>query len=136
VVRVLDRRGLLESVERLGKIAPEAPLSFLIVIVDGLDAIGEVEADLTMRLVAGRLRSLTRATDAVGKLSGSAFGVLLQGTGSTAAGAVAARLSYHVGNVLRGIHAELGVRVTAATGTGVNWPTLPVAAAESLPDAG
>jgi GGDEF domain-containing protein len=89
-----------------------------------------------MRLVAGRVRSLTRAVDAVGRLGDASLGVLLQGAGVTAAGAVAARLSYHISQVLRGLNHELAVRVTAATGTGANWATLPIAATPTLPDCG
>lgn len=133
---VLDRRELFETVERVGEIAPAAPLSFLVVTVDGLAELARDEATLTMRLVSGRVRSLTRAVDAVGRMGEASLGVLLQGTGVTAAGAVAARLSHHISQVVRGLNPQLGVHVTAATGTGANWPTLPVAATPTLPDCG
>jgi GGDEF domain-containing protein len=133
---VLDRRQLFETVERVGRVAPRAPLSFLVVVVDGLAELPRQESELTAHLVAGRITSLTRAVDTVGRMGDAAFGVLLQGTGATAAGAVAARLSYHVSQALHGLNAELGVRVSAATGTGANWATLPVAAAPTLPDCG
>ncbi len=134
--RVLDRRELFTAVERVGKVAPAAPLSFLVVVVDGLPNLPGDESELTTHLVGGRITSLTRAVDTVGRMGEGAFGVLLQGCGATAAGAVAARLSYHVSQALHGLNAELGVRVSAATGTGANWATLPVAATPSLPDCG
>jgi hypothetical protein len=134
--RVLSRRELFATVERVGTVAPGAPLSFLVVMVDGLADLPPVESELTGHLVAGRITSLTRAVDTVGRMGEAAFGVLLQGSGATAAGAVAARLSYHVSQALHGLSAELGVRVSAATGTGANWATLPVAATPSLPDCG
>jgi hypothetical protein len=133
---VLGRGELFETVERVGKIAPDAPLSFLVLVVDGLADLPPVESELTAHLVAGRIISLTRSVDTVGRMGEASFGVLLQGTGSTAAGAVAARLSYHVSQALHGLSAELGVRVSAATGTGTNWATLPVAATPALPDCG
>ncbi len=133
---VLDRRDLFAMVERVGEIAPSAPLSFLVVTMDGLSALSRDEAGLTMRLIAGRVRSLTRAVDAVGRMGEASLGVLLQGTGVTAAGAVAARLSYHVSQSLRGLDPVLDVQVTAATGTGANWATLPVAAMPAFPDCG
>lgn len=135
-VAVLDRRDLFMNIERVGKVAPTAPLSFLVLTLDGLADLSRDEAELTMRLAAGRICSLTRAVDAVGRMGDGAFGVLLQGTGVTAAGAVAARLSYHVSQALHGLNAALGVRVSAATGSGANWATLPVAAMPTLPDCG
>ncbi len=136
VARVLDRRELFKTTERIGGLAPNAPLSFLAINVDGLGDYSPDEAQLLMRLVAGRVRSLMRATDAVGRMGGASFGVVLQGTGVTAAGAVAARLSHHLSHVVHGVDGSLHVRVSAATGVGLNWDTLPVAATESLPDCG
>jgi GGDEF domain-containing protein len=131
---VLDAADLEDTIERIGSLAPNAPLSFLVVRVDDLTPLGGDEAQLLMRLVSGRLRSLVRATDMVGRMGSASFGVLLQGTGTTAAGAVAARLSHHLSQVVRAANSALSVRVSAATGTGVNWNTLPVAACEGLPD--
>lgn len=136
VARVLNRKELFETVERIGELAPNAPLSFLVVTIDGLGDLGADESQLLMRLVAGRIRSVARATDAVGRMGAATFGAVLQGTGVTAASAVAARLSYHLTQVVRGVDSGLGVRVSAATGTGLNWDTLPVAATAWLPDCG
>lgn len=136
VAGVLDRRELFATVERIGELAPNAPLSFLVITIDGLSDLGAQDSQLLMRLVAGRIRAVARATDAVGRMGMAAFGAVLQGAGVTAASAVAARLSYHLTHVVRGIDSGLDVRVSAATGTGVNWATLPVAATESLPDCG
>jgi GGDEF domain-containing protein len=136
VAGVLDRHELFDTCERVGEVAPTAPLSFLVVTIDGLATLSHDERTLTMRLVSGRVRALTRALDAVGRMGDAALGVLLQGTGATAAGAVAARMSYHVSQALHVVDAELGVRVSAATGTGANWATLPIAATPSLPDCG
>jgi GGDEF domain-containing protein len=133
---VLDRPELFQAVERIGRLAPNAPLSFLVVRVAGLADLDHDQEQLAMRLVAGRVRAMTRATDVVGRMGGASLGVLLQGTGLTAAGATAARLSYHVSSAARAISPALDIRVSAATGTGLNWNTLPVAAANSLPDCG
>jgi GGDEF domain-containing protein len=105
---VATRNALLDRLEAMGQLAPNAPLSF-----------------------AERLRELTRGTDIVGRLTGTTFGIALQGTGVTAAGAVAARLTHHLNRL-----AELGpavcVTVSAATGIGLNAETLPVAAMETF----
>ena len=133
---VLDRRELFATVERIGELAPTAPLSFLVITVEGMGDLGREESQLLMRLVAGRIRSVTRATDAVGRMGAAGFGVVLQGTGTTAASAVAARLSYHLAQIVHGVDGNLSVQVSAATGTGINWSTLPIAAMSSLPDCG
>lgn len=131
---VLDRKGLFDTIERIGTVAPTAPLSFLVVNVEDLAALRRDDAQLLMRLICGRVRALTRATDAVGRMGSASLGVLLQGTGATAAGAVAARLSHHLSQVIRNVDPTLSVCVSAATGTGINWDTLPVAATQTLPD--
>ena len=136
VAAVLERRDLFDAIERIGALAPGAPLSFLAVRVSALEEATPTEVDLTLRLLAGRLSALTRATDHVGRMGIASFGVILQGTGVTAASAVAARLAHHLNVAARAVDPALKVTVGAATGTGLNWSTLPVAATNSLPDAG
>jgi GGDEF domain-containing protein len=124
---VATRNALLDRLEAMGQLAPNAPLSFVVVRVFGLN---RTDAQ-ALRPIADRLRELTRATDMVGRLTGTTFGIALQGTGVTAAGAVAARLTHHLNRL-----AELGpavcVTVSAATGIGLNAETLPVAAMETF----
>jgi len=132
---VASRRGLLDRLELVGRIAPTAPLSFIVIQVDGLAELNELAGrdagDTALRAVADEARSMTRATDLVGHLTGSAFGIVLQGTGATAAAAVAARLGFHLAQ-LAVMSAPVAVRVSAATGTGVNAETLPLAAMDSF----
>lgn len=134
---VASRTSLIEQLERVGRTAPSAPLSFLVVKVDGLRAFnqsaGHEAGDGALKTVASEVEQLIRATDLVGRLSGTTFGVVLQGTGATAASAVAARLSYRL-NQLLGASSAVGVRVSAATGVGLHFETLPVAAMDSFGD--
>jgi hypothetical protein len=60
---------------------------------------------------------------------------VLQGTGATAAAAVQARLNFRLSR-LPVMMPPLGVRVSAATGAGVNAGLLPVAATDSFEHAG
>jgi GGDEF domain-containing protein len=120
------RAALLARLEMVGSLAPSMPLSFLAVHVEA----DELNAPM-LRAVAARLRELTRPTDAVGRLDDATFGIVLQGTGVTAAGAVAARLVHHL-NRLPGAPREFSVTVSAATGTGLNGATLPEAAMETF----
>lgn len=120
------RAALLARLEMVGSLAPSMPLSFLAAHVEADELAGPM-----LRAVAGRLRELVRATDAVGRLDEGTFGVVLQGTGVTAAGAVAARLAHHL-NRLPGAPRQFCVIISAATGTGLNGGTLPEAAMETF----
>jgi len=124
---VATRHALLDRLEAMGQLAPNAPLSFVVVKVAGLNR-GDTKA---LKTIARRLRELTRGTDVVGRLTGTTFGIALQGTGVTAAGAVAARLTHHL-NRLAELPPSVCVTVSAATGTGQNADTLPVAAMDTF----
>ncbi len=123
---VVTRNALLSRLEEMGELAPTAPLSFVVVKVSGLAQAG----DEALKPIAARVRELIRATDVVGRLTGTTFGVALQGTGATAAGAVAARLTHHLNRIAE-LHPAVCITVSAATGTGVNAEMLPVAAMDS-----
>ena len=132
---VASRRGLLDRLEMVGDLAPSAPLSFIVIQLDGLAELNKLAGtdagDAALRVVADEARSMTRATDLVGRLTGSSFGIVLQGTGATAAACVAARLGFHLSQLpLMSLPAS--VRVSVATGTGVNSETLPLAAMDSF----
>lgn len=125
---VLGREGLLDRLEILGALAPNAPLSYLSV---QLHAPAEPARGVTAA-VAERVARLVRPTDAVGLFAPGVAGVVLQGTGATAAAAVAARLTMHLNRALADMAPGHYVSVYAATGTGLNALTLPLAASEDL----
>ena len=117
----MSRAELLSRLDTIGELAPHAPLSFLVVHVHAEPR----ELQDAMRTAGRKAGELVRSTDVVGRLTSSCLGVVLQGTGSTAASAVAARMSYHLGQRLG---PDAGALVQAATGTGLNADTLPLAA--------
>ena len=119
---------LLDRLETIGELAPDAPLSFLVVRVTGLLP---DEHDDQLRRISNRLADLLRGTDVVGQMHGHAFGIVLQGTGVVAAGAVAARLTHHL-NRMAELSPSICITVSAATGTGKNAGTLATAAMESF----
>ncbi len=133
--QVATRRALFEHLERVGALAPSSPLSLVVVKVNGLAALNRDEGwrrgDDLLEQIAGRIRSFTRTTDVVGRLTGSSFGLVLQGTGATAAGAVASRLAFQLHRPSI-VPPPAGVTVSVATGSGINAETLPMAALDSL----
>ena len=131
------RAALLDRLSIVAALAPGAPLSFVVVKVDGLSELnrsfGWTAGSEALRAIGQEVCRVVRATDLAGRLTGTMFGIVLQGSGATAAEAVAARLSYRINRALPGSQ-PVSVRVSAATGTGVNADVLPVAAMESFRD--
>ena len=128
---VASRQALLDRLAVVGELGPRAPLSFVAVRLEDDDGLSEETVESLEKAVAARLTELTRVTDVVGRLQERAFGIVLQGTGATAAGAVASRLSHHL-NRLAELPRTTSVIVSAATGTGVNAHALVIAAMDSL----
>lgn len=125
--KVASREELLDRLDAVGELAPDAPLSFLVVKVVGAC---HGDHDDQLRRIANRVADLVRGTDLVGRMNGHTFGIVLQGTGVVAAGAVAARLTHHL-NRIADLSPSLCITVAAATGTGINAGTLAVAAMET-----
>lgn len=136
---VATNQALFDRLEVVARIAPSAPLSFVVVKVHGLAELnatqGHAAGDSSLQAVAREICQLIRPTDLVGRLTGSVFGIVLQGTGATAAAAVAARLGYHLAKSTAAIP-PASVQVSASTGTGVNADMLPIAAMDPFDDCG
>lgn len=134
---VLPRETLLSRLAIVADLSGDAPLSFVAVKVYGLkdlhEASGWDACETTLRTVASTLGAMVRATDSVGRLNASTFGVVLQGAGSTAAGSVARRLAHRL-NRMEEIAPAVEIRVGAATGTGRNAGAMPVAALAAFED--
>jgi len=133
--RVNCQGTLHRRLVQLGSLAPEAPLSFVMVKLYGLESMDDQTCDQVVSAISGRILNLTRATDVVGRYAADSFGIALQGTGATAASAVAARLQFHLSQLAETL-SSVGVIVSVATGRGFNARSLPVAALDSLKDCG
>lgn len=127
-----NRAALFDRLTKVAELAPNAPLSFVVVKVDGLSEVnrdcGWDAGSECLQLVEREVATVVRATDTAGRLTGTTFGIVCQGSGSTAAGAVAARLNYRINRVLP--PRPVSVRVSAASGLGINGSTLVAAALE------
>lgn len=122
---------LISRLELLEALAPSAPLSFLLVRLDGIamsrTADTQTQRDQLIARASGVVSAQVRATDLVGRLSGDSLGIILQGTGTAGAATVAARLSFRLRQELRAWFPGVGVRVYAASGRGMNAATLAMA---------
>jgi GGDEF domain-containing protein len=126
-----SRQALLDRLVSFGSLAPTAPLSFVAARIDGADEMDEADYEELQRSIARKLRELSRPMDLAGRLADDTFGVVLQGTGATAAGAVSSRLAHHL-NLLPELDGDMAIIVSAATGKGTNAETLAVAALDSF----
>lgn len=138
---VATRHALMERLETLAAVSPNAPLSFVLIKVHGLTETNRIAGfqagDTVLKDVATKVKAFVRATDMIGRFTSSSFGVVLQGAGATAASAVAARFEHHLnGNGMGNGPGRVTVTVSVATGRGLNATTLPLAAVDSLAGAG
>ena len=133
---VATREALLQRLEIVGALSPDAPLSFLVVHVYGMGMLDDPDdatraLDAITRFIVGEIGPL----DLAGRFSASSFGVILQGKGARATAALSAKLQYNI-NRLPEVQHPIRVDVYAATGTGSNASVLPTAAGDSLPEIG
>jgi GGDEF domain-containing protein len=133
--RINCQSTLYKRLALLGSLAPEAPLSFVMVKLYGLDSMDDRAEAEVVSAVSSRILNLTRATDVVGRCAADSFGVVLQGTGANAASAVAARLQFHLSQLAEAL-TSVSFVVSVATGRGFNARALPIAALDSLQDCG
>ncbi|MEJ2625869.1 MAG: GGDEF domain-containing protein [Pseudolabrys sp.] len=102
LVEVLNRRGFEHELERsLAYVRRYGGRAALVYIdLDGFkavnDAHGHAVGDALLKAVAGALAGHVRASDAVGRLGGDEFGVLMWNIGEPAARAKARELEDHV----------------------------------------
>jgi GGDEF domain-containing protein len=131
---VATRNALLERLTLLEAIAPSSPVSFLLVLVDGLTELEQVDAMNTSVVtaeVAAALSRLTTPMDLVGRFENATFGIVLQGRGAGSAALMSARIHHHL-NALPIVRFPVEVRVAVATGTGDNHKLLITAATDAL----
>jgi hypothetical protein len=133
---VASREALLERLETIGDLAPEAPLSFLMIHIGGLGYLDNPdEGQLALAAITTKIAEVTGPLDLAGRYGASGIGVVLQGKGPRQTAAVAARLQWSLDR-LPEMQRPLFGEVYAASGTGANAPALPAAACDSLPDVG
>jgi diguanylate cyclase (GGDEF)-like protein len=105
---LLNHRGAQERLRREVEAAAAAgkPLSVVVVDLDHFkrinDSLGHAEGDKVLAAAATKLRSVVREGDAVGRLGGEEFVLVLPGVGGEAAAEAAERARTALGEVLVG----------------------------------
>lgn len=131
---VATRSALVQRLSLLAAIAPAAPVSFLLVKIEGLSSLERLDPSGTpaiVREVAAALSRLADPTDLVGWVQDATFGVVLQGRTAGSAALTSARISHHL-NLLPVMRHPARARVAAATGTGASAGALLAAATDTL----
>jgi diguanylate cyclase (GGDEF)-like protein len=124
----LLNRGAFEDrvgAERARSMREGGPVSVLALDVDGFkglnDSLGHTEGDQILRQVAHALRDRTRGMDAVARVGGDEFAVLLPGASETEAQDVAEDLRTAIARETERDDA----RVTISLGVTTGWPPVP-----------
>ncbi|MEE8189517.1 MAG: GGDEF domain-containing protein [Kiloniellales bacterium] len=131
---VLNRRAFVRELARMIAFAEryETPGSVLYFDIDGMkrinDAHGHAAGDAALKRVAEVLLGEVRASDAVGRLGGDEFGVLLAQAGAEMAGAKAASLA-------AAVTSDPVVRDGAPLDVGVSYGIYTFAGGEAVEDA-
>ena len=133
-IGVPSHHELEEKLAELRVVQPQAPLSFLAIQVHGLNELKLRDwrrpSDI-VNILAHNVRCETRVTDFVGRLDGSAIGVILQGSGHEQCTAIAERLRISLAR-LSHTAPPIDVTVSAASGRGINAHVLPKAVLSPL----
>ena len=98
LTRTMHRRAFCEVVDAW--VDCQLPVAVVLLVIDGFDELhrrfGELASQNVLSLVASVLRKRSRSTDVIGRVGGSAFGLLLTDLDSPSAGEVAEKLRRHV----------------------------------------
>ena len=115
LTQLLNRRGLQAELERA--VARAAPLSLLLLDLDGFkhinDTCGHAHGDAMLRVVAGVLTASVREGDAVARIGGDEFVILLPATELGCAMEIARRIERAVRAL--DVRPALGVSIGAAS---------------------
>ena len=115
--------GDLDSPPGQGR-APGAALAVLLLDVDNFkrinDSHGHIAGDEALRCLAERIHSLLRAGDALGRMGGEEFLIILDRARPVIADAIAERIRAGISRTMFNLHDNLSLKITVSIGV-VNW---------------
>lgn len=122
---IANRRKIMADLEaRLGKLRDGSALALLLLDVDNFKAIndnhGHVAGDDALRSLADRIQGQLRAGDALGRMGGEEFLIILDRARPIVADAIAERIRAAVANARFDLHDSLSLSITVSIGA-ASW---------------
>ena len=122
---IANRRKIMADLDgRLAKARPGTALAVLLLDVDYFkrinDSHGHIAGDEALRCLADRIHSLLRAGDALGRMGGEEFLIILDRARPVIADAIAERIRAGISRTMFNLHDDLELKITVSIGV-VNW---------------
>ncbi len=118
---VANRRKIMAELDmRLDRMGPGSALAVLVLDVDRFKAIndrhGHVAGDDALRALASRVQSLLRPGDALGRMGGEEFMIILDRARPVVADAIAERVRAAIARQPFQVHGDVTLQITASLG--------------------
>jgi diguanylate cyclase (GGDEF)-like protein len=122
---IANRRKILADLDaRLPRMRTDGALAVLVVDVDNFKAIndrhGHVAGDDALRVLADRMQSMLRAGDAIGRMGGEEFLIILDRARPVIADAIAERIRAATARQSFDVHGNVALNVTVSIGV-ASW---------------
>lgn len=122
---IANRRKILAELDaRLPRMHADGALAVLVIDVDNFKAIndrhGHVAGDDALRVLSERMQSMLRAGDAIGRMGGEEFLIILDRARPVIADAIAERIRAAIARQSFEVHGNVALNITVSIGV-ANW---------------
>lgn len=122
---IANRRKILAEMEaRMTRLRPDSMMAALVIDIDNFksinDDLGHVAGDDVLRALAQRVQALLRPGDAIGRMGGEEFMVILDRARPVVADAIAERIRAAIARQSFEVHGNLALKVTVSIGV-ASW---------------
>ncbi|GGB62396.1 sensor domain-containing diguanylate cyclase [Blastomonas aquatica] len=122
---IANRRKILADLDtRLPRLRPGSAMAVLVIDIDNFKAIndryGHVAGDDALRVLTERMQGLLRAGDALGRMGGEEFLIILDRARPAIADTIAERIRAAIARQTFAVHGNLELQITVSIGV-ANW---------------
>ncbi|MFN3820498.1 GGDEF domain-containing protein [Blastomonas sp.] len=122
---IANRRKILGELDaRLPRMGTDGAMAILVIDVDNFKAIndrhGHVAGDDALRVLSERMQSMLRAGDAIGRMGGEEFMIILDRARPVIADAIAERIRAAIARQSFDVHGNVALNITVSIGV-ANW---------------